>query len=103
MLCCVMPGRFALSCPKNFIAQSDPVLFCASDNKRLELEHSAQSKPGQMTSLISVRVLQGVDNGPFSAQNGTFCWRISPDSKLFRVVHVTVTSKLYLKDLQLLK
>ena len=27
-----------LSCPKNFSAQSDPVLFCASDNKRLELE-----------------------------------------------------------------
>ena len=33
-----MPGCFALSCPKNFSAQSDPVLFFASDNKRLELE-----------------------------------------------------------------
>ena len=32
-----MTGCFALSCPKNFSAQSDPVLFCASDNKRLEL------------------------------------------------------------------
>ena len=31
-----MPGCFALCCPKNFSAQSDPVLFCASDNKRLE-------------------------------------------------------------------
>ena len=33
-----MPGCFALSCPKNFSAQSDPVLFCASDNKIFELE-----------------------------------------------------------------
>ena len=37
-LCHGMPSCFALSCPKNFSAQSDPVLFCASDNKRLELE-----------------------------------------------------------------
>ena len=37
-LCYVMPGCFALSCPKNFSAQTDPVLFCASDNKSLELE-----------------------------------------------------------------
>ena len=29
--CCIV-----LSCPKNFSAQSDPVLFCASDIKRLE-------------------------------------------------------------------
>ena len=27
---------FALSCPKNFSAQSDLVLFCAPDNKKLE-------------------------------------------------------------------
>ena len=33
LICYVMPGCFALSCPKN--AQSDPVLFCASDNKIL--------------------------------------------------------------------
>ena len=32
-----MPGCFVLSCPKNVSAQSDLVLFCASDNKRLEL------------------------------------------------------------------
>ena len=27
-----------LALPKNFSAHSDPVLFCASDKKRLELE-----------------------------------------------------------------
>jgi len=37
MLCYIM---FAMAvvvvpCPKNFSAQSDPVSFCASDNKRL--------------------------------------------------------------------
>ena len=37
-LCYVMPGCFALSCPKNFRAQSDLVLFCAPDNKSLKLE-----------------------------------------------------------------
>ena len=37
-LCHVIPGCFALSCPKNFSAQSDPVLFSASDNKRLEVD-----------------------------------------------------------------
>ena len=31
-----MSGCFVSSCPKNFRAQSDPVLFCASDNKRLK-------------------------------------------------------------------
>ena len=36
LICYVMPGCFALCCPKNFSAQSEPVLFCASDNKRLE-------------------------------------------------------------------
>ena len=34
----VMLCQVALLCPKNFSAQSDPVLLCASDNKRLELE-----------------------------------------------------------------
>ena len=29
-----------MSCPRNFSAQSDFVLFCVSDNKRLELELS---------------------------------------------------------------
>ena len=38
----VMPGCFALSCPKNFSVQSDLVLFCASDNKRLELKGIVQ-------------------------------------------------------------
>ena len=33
-----MPGNLALSCPKNLSARSDPVSFCASDNKILELE-----------------------------------------------------------------
>ena len=37
MLCQVL----ALSCLKNFSAQSDHVLFCASDNKRLELEEAS--------------------------------------------------------------
>ena len=36
----VMLGCCAVSCLKNFSAQSDSVLFCASDNKRLELEFS---------------------------------------------------------------
>ena len=31
LICYVMPGCFALSCPKNFSAQSDPELFSASD------------------------------------------------------------------------
>src|SRR4029434_7143250 len=35
MSCYVMVGCCAVPCPKNFSAQSDPVLFCASDNKRL--------------------------------------------------------------------
>ena len=33
-----------LRCPKNFNAQSDLVLFCASDNKRLELEWSQKPR-----------------------------------------------------------
>ena len=37
-ICYVMIGCCAVSCHKNFSAQSDSVLFCASDNKRLELE-----------------------------------------------------------------
>ena len=35
MLCYAMVGCCAVPCPKNFSAQSDPVSFCASDNKRL--------------------------------------------------------------------
>ena len=31
----------ALSCPKNFSAQSDLVLFCAPDNKNLKLKACA--------------------------------------------------------------
>src|SRR4029434_1221347 len=40
ILCYAMVGSCAVSCLKNFSAQSDSVLFCASvhDNKRLELE-----------------------------------------------------------------
>ena len=52
MLCQVL----ALSCLKNFSAQSDLVLYCASDNKRLELElwhkircHNTKYYPGQVT------------------------------------------------------
>ena len=36
MLYYAMVGCCAVSCLKNFSAQSDSVLFCASDNKRLE-------------------------------------------------------------------
>src|SRR4029434_1415794 len=35
LLCYAMVGWCAVPCPKNFSAQSDPVSFCASDNKRL--------------------------------------------------------------------
>ena len=35
LLCYAIVGCCAVPCPKNFSAQSDPVLFCASDNKRL--------------------------------------------------------------------
>ena len=35
MLCYVMVGCWAVPCLKNFSAQSDPVLFWASVNKRL--------------------------------------------------------------------
>ena len=35
ILCYVMVGCCAVPCLKNFSAQSDPVSFCASDNKRL--------------------------------------------------------------------
>ena len=36
LLCYAMVGCCVVPCPKNFSAQSDPVLsFCASDNKRL--------------------------------------------------------------------
>src|SRR4029434_10516514 len=35
MLCYIMVGFWAAPCPKNVSAQSDPVSFCASDNKRL--------------------------------------------------------------------
>src|SRR4029434_9956178 len=35
LLCYAMVGCCAVPCPKNFSAQSDPVSFCASDNKRL--------------------------------------------------------------------
>src|SRR4029434_3953075 len=35
MLCYAMVGCCAVPCPKNVSAQSDPVSFCASDNKRL--------------------------------------------------------------------
>ena len=35
ILCYAMVGCGAVPCLKNFSAQSDPVSFCASDNKRL--------------------------------------------------------------------
>ena len=35
LLSYVMVGCCAVPCPKSFSAQSDPVSFCASDNKRL--------------------------------------------------------------------
>src|SRR4029434_10448092 len=36
LLCYAMVGCCAVLCPKNFsVTQSDPVSFCASDNKRL--------------------------------------------------------------------
>ena len=35
IICYAMVGCCAVSCPKNFSDQSDPVSFCASDNKRL--------------------------------------------------------------------
>ena len=35
LLCYAMVGCCVVPCPKNFSAQSDPVSFCASDNKRL--------------------------------------------------------------------
>ena len=35
ILCYVMLGCCAVPCPKNFSVQSDPVSYCASDNKRL--------------------------------------------------------------------
>ena len=35
LLCYAMVGCCAVPCPKNISAQSDPVSFCASDNKRL--------------------------------------------------------------------
>ena len=44
ILCYAMVGCCAVSCLKNFSAQSDSVLFCASDNKRLELEPQLQFK-----------------------------------------------------------
>ncbi len=43
-ICYVMLGCCAASCHKNFSAQSDSVLFCASDNKRLELEQDLHKK-----------------------------------------------------------
>ena len=43
-----MSGCFELSCTKNFSAQSDPVWFCASDNKRLEHIHSLSGCCQQM-------------------------------------------------------
>src|SRR4029434_199103 len=35
LLCYAMVGCCVVPCPKNFSAESDPVSFCASDNKRL--------------------------------------------------------------------
>src|SRR4029434_1042228 len=35
LLCYAIVGCFVVPCPNNFSAQSDPVSFCASDNKRL--------------------------------------------------------------------
>src|SRR4029434_5624354 len=50
LLCYAMVGCCVVPCPKNFSAQSDPVSFCASDNKRLvtckiaKQEHALQQK-----------------------------------------------------------
>ena len=52
----VMPSCIALFCPKNFSAQSEPVLFCAPDNKRLELGGSRQQKEGHHTTLNELNV-----------------------------------------------
>ena len=43
ILCYVMLGCCAVSCLKNFSAQSDSVLFCASDKKRLGYPVSVQT------------------------------------------------------------
>src|SRR4029434_6275640 len=47
LLCYVMVDCSVVPCPKNFSAQSDPMSFCASDNKRLVT-----------CNLISVNTLQ---------------------------------------------
>ena len=56
LLCQVL----ALSCLKNFSAQSDLVLFCVSDNKRLELELEQQLEGDQCLEAISL-LRQGTD------------------------------------------
>ena len=55
LICYVMPGCFALSRPKNFSAQSDPLLFCASDNKRFELEIFLTTSRNTITELLELQ------------------------------------------------
>ena len=51
----VMPGCFALPCPKNFRAQSDLGLFCAPDNNNLKplwSHHVDIRKIGALGALV---------------------------------------------------
>ena len=60
LICYLMLSCFALSCPKNFSAQSDLVLFCAPDNKILKAASVA-------TCVRITLVFTGVQN-PTSTQ-----------------------------------
>ena len=70
-----MLGCCAVSCYKNFSAQSDPVLFCASDNKILkiepELEYSFTLLPAWIHGDPRKVVYPTDSHGQFCGQQGT--------------------------------
>ena len=59
-LCYVMVGCCAVPCPKNFSAQSDPVSFCASGNKRLvtcQYITATQNKKSELPNNFVVELI----------------------------------------------
>jgi len=70
MLCYAMVVVVVVPCPKNVRAQSDPVSFCASDNKRLVTCKSASSFHQKRSSSAAPRTRRattprGTRAGPF--------------------------------------
>src|SRR4029434_3778630 len=75
MLYYVMVGCCAVPCPKNFSAQSDPVSFCASDNKRLVTCNSQHPQRERERDGEGERGMKREKDGEREMERGRERWR----------------------------